>query len=290
MLDALAAGADDYVVKSTDPEVWRARVRALIRRKSFEDEARRAREEQMARELAATRAALLEDLKRKNKELEAFSYSVSHDLRAPLRAIDGFSRALEEDYAERLDETGREHLRRVRAAAARMRDLIDDLLRLSRISRAELRREGVDLSALAGTVIAALEKSGGERKVEFVIDPELNADADRRMLQVVLENLFGNAWKFTSKTAQPRIELGKKEQDGETIHFLRDNGVGFDMGHAGKLFAPFQRLHAEADFPGTGIGLATVYRIIDRHGGRIWAESSPGKGATFFFTLPPAKR
>jgi DNA-binding response OmpR family regulator len=298
MLDGLSAGADDYIAKSSEFEVLKARVRAQIRRKQFEDENRRIREELLrneldaaearaARELAETRALLVGELERKNKELEAFSYSVSHDLRAPLRAIDGFSRALMEDCAEKLDAGELNCLNRVRGAAQRMAELIDDMLQLSRVTRAELNRKTIDVSALAWDVAADLQRQEPDRKVEFSIEDGLEADADARLLRIVIENLFGNAWKFTRNIDQPKVEFGiAGNADG---YFVRDNGAGFDMTFVEKLFRPFQRLHTEEQFPGTGVGLATIYRVIDRHGGRVWAEGEPGCGATFFFTLPPPK-
>jgi PAS domain S-box-containing protein len=227
------------------------------------------------------------DLEAANRELEAFSYSVSHDLRAPLRAMDGFSMALLEDCAGRLDETAQDHLRRIRAGSQQMAELIDDLLNLSRESRAEMRRERVDLTVLTHEIAAEFQRTHPDRKVQLVVAPALTADADARMLRLVFNNLLENAWKFTSRCAQARIEVGALEQDGQRIFFVRDNGVGFDMAYAGKLFGAFQRLHAAADFPGTGIGLATVQRIIHRHGGRVWAEGAVGQGATVYFTLGP---
>jgi len=296
MIQGLSAGADDYISKSSEFEVLKARVRAQLRRKQFEDENRHIREELLrkemetaearaARELAETRAALVDELERKNKELEAFSYSVSHDLRAPLRAIDGFSQILLRDYSETLDAKGRNHLVRVRAAAQRMGELIDDLLQLSRIGRAELSRSRVDLSRIAHAVLADLSANEPDRKVECRIQDHLVLDADWRLIKVALENLLGNAWKFTSKVAAAMIEFGAEQRNGGTVYFVRDNGAGFSMEHADKLFAPFQRLHGNAEFPGTGIGLATVHRIVDRHGGQIWAESTVGQGATFYLTI-----
>jgi DNA-binding response OmpR family regulator len=297
MIDSLSAGADDYIPKSSDLEVLRARVRAQIRRKQFEDENRHMREELLrremeaqearaARELAETRAALVGELERKNKELEAFSYSVSHDLRAPLRSIDGFSRAVMEEYGERLDGKGKDYLARVRAGAHRMAELIDDLLELSRVGRAELRRQRVDLSELAHAVGVELRRREPERQVTLAVQEGLEAWADARLLRVLLENLLGNAWKFTGKAAAPRVEVGRGGGNGEEAFFVRDNGAGFDMALAARLFSPFQRLHSESEFPGTGIGLATVHRIVDRHGGRVWAEASPGAGATIWFAFP----
>lgn len=220
-----------------------------------------------------------------NKELEAFSYSVSHDLRAPLRSIDGFSQALLEDYSEKLDVEGKDHLQRVRAATRRMAQLIDDMLNLSRVTRSEMQREKVDLSTLAQTIAAELKKTQPERHVTFVIAPGLVAEGDARLLRAVLENLFSNAYKFTRKQPQAKIEFGLTRQDGQPVYFVRDNGAGLDMAYADKLFGVFQRLHGIAEFEGTGIGLATVQRIIHRHGGRIWAEGAVEKGATIYFTL-----
>ncbi len=220
-----------------------------------------------------------------NQELEAFSYSVSHDLRAPLRSIDGFSQALLEDYGDRPDEPGRGYLGRVRAAAQRMAELIDDLLHLARVTRAELRPEVVDLSALAEAAADQLQKSAPGRAVELVIRPGIRGRGDRRLLQIALENLLGNAWKFTAGRDPARIEFGITEADGQPAYFVRDNGVGFDMAYAGKLFGAFQRLHGAQEFEGTGIGLATVQRIVHRHGGRVWAEAAVDRGATFYFTL-----
>lgn len=221
-----------------------------------------------------------------NRELEAFSYSVSHDLRAPLRSIDGFSLALLEDYADQLDDEGRDHLKRVRGATQRMGQLIDDLLKLSRLSRAPMAVASVDLSALARSVAAELQASEPARKVIFDIAPKLEALGDRQLLAIVLENLLGNVWKFTGKHATAHIAFGITEKDGEPAYFVRDDGAGFDMTHVAYLFTPFQRLHNATDFPGTGIGLATVRRVVQRHGGRVWAEGVAEGGATVYFTLP----
>jgi PAS domain S-box-containing protein len=220
-----------------------------------------------------------------NKELESFSYSVSHDLRAPLRAIDGFSQALLEDYADRLDAGGRDYLARVRNAAQRMGMLIDDLLKLARVTRSEVNRDDVDMAALARDIAAGLQESAPQRAAEIRVADGLNAHADARLLRIALENLIGNAWKFTAQQTPARIELGETWLNGERTYFVRDNGVGFDMAYTGRLFGAFQRLHQDGQFPGTGIGLATVQRIIRRHGGRVWAEAEVGKGATFYFTI-----
>jgi DNA-binding response OmpR family regulator len=302
MTRGLEAGADDFVGKSSDVTVLKARVRALLRRKSFQEENRRIREQLLrkemeaaearaAHELAEARASLAERLERTNKELEAFSYSVSHDLRAPLRSIDGFSKLLFEDYADQLDEKAQHYLHRVREAAQRMGHLIDDLLQLSRVGRSDLRRKPVDLAGVARAVMADLihahRGANPEALRQVIIPEEVPADCDPRLLRIVLENLLGNAWKFTWQTVEPVIEFGFTPGDADMIYFVKDNGAGFSMDYADKLFTPFQRLHKESHFPGTGIGLATVQRIVDRHGGRVWAEAEVDRVATFFFTLPP---
>ena len=219
------------------------------------------------------------------EELESFSYSVSHDLRAPLRAIDGFSQILLEDYEGELDEEGKSYLGRIRNASQRLGWLIDGLLDLSRMTRGEMRRETVDLSALAKAVAEDLRHDQPERQAEFVISDDLLASGDPVLLMAVIENLLGNAWKFTKTRSRARIEFGVSEADGTRAYFVRDNGIGFDMAYAGKLFDAFQRLHSSSEFEGTGIGLATVQRIVHRHGGRVWAKGEVGVGATFFFTL-----
>lgn len=236
---------------------------------------------------------LNEDLQRRaveleavNREIEAFNYSVSHDLRTPLRAIDGFSQALLEDYADQIDARGREHLTRVRVAARRMGDLIDDLLRLSRVTRAEMSRDTVNLSALAETIVADLRRAEPERQVEVAIQPGLLAQGDSKLLRIAPANLLSNAWKFTGLQPVARFEMGQRATDGTHTFFVRDNGAGFDMAYVDKLFGAFQRLHGANEFPGTGIGLATVQRIIHRHGGEVWAEAVVNAGATFYFTLP----
>ena len=247
----------------------------------------RKRAEAERAELTRQLARYTAELEAANRELEAFSYAVSHDLRAPLRSIDGFSQALLEDYGDRLDAPGQDYLRRVRAATQRMGELIDDLLELARVTRAELRREPVDLSELARGIVERLREAEPGRQVEFVIAGALAAEGDPRLLRIVLENLLGNAWKFTSGRPNARIEFGSADRDGERVYFVRDNGVGFDMAYAQRLFGAFQRLHTSAEYPGTGVGLATVQRIIHRHGGRIWAEAQPEAGATFSFALEP---
>ncbi len=238
--------------------------------------------------LSIERATAEANLKAMNRELEAFSYSVAHDLRAPLRGINGLSHALLEDHGSKLDEEAKNYLRRIATAAGRMGLLIDALLAFSRLSRTELKRESVDISGVADAVIEQLRSSQPERAVEFVNQPGLNAYGDPPLVRAVLENLLGNAWKFTSGSSAAQIVFGAKSEEGEAspVYFVRDNGAGFDMAYADKLFAPFQRLHTADQFAGTGIGLATVQRIVERHGGRIRAEGAVGQGAKFEFTLP----
>ncbi len=253
------------------------------------DNSDRKRSEQAIRQLNAALeqriAERTKDLERTIKELEAFSYSVSHDLRAPLRGIDGWSLALLEDYGDQFDEQGRIYLERVRAEAQRMGMLIEDLLHLSRITQMELHKEQVDLSSIARVVVIRMKESEPQREVDWRIQEGLVAQGDARLLEVALSNLLGNAFKFTSKNFDAKIEFGQTIRQDETVFFVRDNGVGFDMDGASKLFGAFQRLHKASDFPGTGVGLAIVQRIIHRHGGRIWAEAQPNRGATFYFTL-----
>ena len=254
--------------------------REVAERKSAEDEILR-----LNRDLEARVQERTNKLQEINSELEAFSYSVSHDLRAPLRAIDGFSQALLTEFGAQTDEKMRHYLQRIKAGTARMGQLIEDLLNLSRISRLELLWREVDLSALADQVVQDLQQRDPERKVTVSIWDDITVQADQRLLRVALENLLGNAWKFTGKTGEARIEFGMLQEGERRIIFVRDNGAGFDMAYADKLFGAFQRLHGMHEFPGTGIGLATVQRIVMRHGGRIWCQAAPGKGATFFFTL-----
>lgn len=220
-----------------------------------------------------------------NKELEAFTYSVSHDLRAPLRSIDGFCHALTEDYEDKLDDNGQDMLQRVRKATAKMGVLIDDMLALSRLSRASFLPKQVDLSNMAREIVRNLQEANPERKVDVKIAPQINAKCDPRLMQVALTNLLDNAWKYTGQQPQARIEFGQKQINGKASYFVQDNGVGFDMAYVNKLFQPFQRLHSVKDFPGTGIGLATVARVIHRHGGQISAQSEAGKGTTFTFEI-----
>ncbi len=296
MIVSLNAGADDYVPKSSEFEVLKARMRAQLRRRQFEDENRRIQEQLLRRELEAaetrasqelaeTRASLLKDLEEKNQELEAFAYSASHDLRAPLRAMEGLSQALLEDYSDKLDETGLDYLRRIHAESRRTSQMVEDLLQLSRITRGGFQREAVDLTALARAMEERLRARYLDHPVDFQVQDGLVVQADGRLLRVALENLLGNAWKFTGKQPEPRVELGSCPHGGRTAYYVRDNGAGFDSARADKLFTPFHRLHTVNEFEGTGIGLATVQRIVRRHGGRIWAEAAVGRGATFYFTL-----
>jgi len=255
---------------------------------------RRERAEADLRQLNATlEEKVLErtrSLEAANRELEAFSYSISHDLRAPLRAIGGFTELIMDGHRDRLDHEARGYLERVRAASQRMSRLIDDLMNLCRIARVEVRRVRVDLSRVAAEVLAELQEGDPQRAVNVRIMPGLAVEADQGLAQIVLANLLGNAWKFTVKRKTPSIAFGLAEHDGEPMYFVRDNGAGFDMAHAAKLFEPFQRLHGDAEFDGTGIGLALVQRIVTRHGGRVVAESAVDVGTTIWFTLAPAAR
>ncbi len=284
-----AIGAVDYLVKPVVPEFVRSKVAVFVELAKMAEllrqQTERLREsEQEARELADARATLVADLEQKNREMETFSYTVSHDLRAPLRRIESFGRALAETQADRLDDEGRRYLARIRSCSQDMAQLIDAVLYLSRVARADLRRQEVDVSALAHAIIERLRETD-DRSVEVRIRPGLVAEGDGQLLRIALENLLDNAWKFTRDQSEPRIELGVTHLPGEPAYFVRDNGAGFDMSYAERLFTPFQRLHLSSEFPGTGIGLATVQRIVYRHGGRIWAEGSVGQGATFLFTL-----
>jgi PAS domain S-box-containing protein len=255
----------------------------------FRDVTERRRAEQQIQRLNAELERRVvertQQLEAANRELEAFSYSVAHDLRAPLRGIDGFSQALIEDHAANLGPQGLAHLGRVRRAAQRMAQIIDDLLRLARVAQADFNRRAVDLAMLARSVRAELEAANPGREGVLEIQEGIIVQGDERLLRIALENLFGNALKFTSKVAHPRIEFGSALQAGERVCFVRDNGVGFDMKYAHRLFQVFQRLHTTGEFEGTGVGLAIVERIIKRHGGRIWAESSGSQGTTFHFVV-----
>ncbi|HEX3764012.1 MAG TPA: response regulator [Kofleriaceae bacterium] len=305
VLEGLGAGADDFVSKVSGFDVLSARIQAQIRRKQIEDEQRKVRDQLLRSELdaaearaskalAETRALMAEELARANadlalanRELEAYSYSVSHDLRAPLRTISAFTHALIEDFGDGLDDSARDHIRRVLAATARMADLIDALLELSRISRTPIGRHRVDLSQLAAVVFDELARRDPMRAVRLDIAPGLVVDADGRLMRILLDNLLGNAWKFTSHADPAQIAVGRETgAEGDAVYFVRDNGAGFDMSQADRLFTPFQRLHHDGEFAGTGIGLATVRRIVERHGGKIWAQGSIDGGAKISFTVP----
>jgi two-component system sensor histidine kinase/response regulator len=292
-----ASGAVDYLVKPVVPEILRSKAIVFVELAKKTELIRRQAElleqrERAARELAEEKVRLLEEIQNANisltatnKELEAFSYSVSHDLRTPLRAIDGFSRELLENFYSQLDEVGKDDLRRIRAAAQRMSQLIEDLLKLSRVTRGEMTRVEVNLSATVERILHDLRGAHPERRVDWQIAPHLKAVGDPQLLRVVLQNLAENAWKFTEKRSPAKIEFDQTVHAGTAAFYIRDNGVGFNMAYASKLFGAFQRLHDAKEFPGTGVGLATVQRIIHRHGGRIWAEAEVDRGATFYFTL-----
>jgi two-component system NtrC family sensor kinase len=296
-VEGIAAGADDVLHEFDDVDILKAHIRSQVRRKQLDEENRRIADELLRRELAAadaraaqqlaeTRAALAEELERRNEELEAFSYSVSHDLRSPLNTIIGFNQLLLDDRDDGLDEQTRECVHVTLNAAWRMAELIEDLLQLAYVSRGELTREQVDLSGVAHGVVHDLRRRDPARQVTTLIEDGVTADADGRLVRVLFDNLIGNAWKYTAKTDEARIEFGQQLSSDPATYFIRDNGAGFDMAQADKLFRPFTRLHSPEQFPGTGIGLATVRRIVDRHNGRIWADAAVGHGATFYFSLP----
>ena len=299
-------GAVDYLFKPIVPEVLRSKVAVfadlhrksrllkrhseLLEHRNRELERALAELEKADREIVRLNQHLegrIQELDSVNKELEAFSYSVSHDLRAPLTRIAGYSQALEESYANQLDDTGRQYLDRVHSSARRMCQLVDDLLNFSRVTRAEMRREQVDLTATAHNVAAELQARDPQRRTRVEIAGGLQAVGDPALLRAVLLNLMENAWKFTGKRADGCIEFGVRDEGGVPVFYVRDNGAGFDPSLAHKLFNPFQRLHSTSEFEGTGIGLATAERIIRRHGGRIWADGEVGQCATFSFTLQP---
>jgi signal transduction histidine kinase len=261
-------GAFSYICKPFEPEILLNKVKLFVDM---------YQQEQVLR-------LRTEELMHINRELEAFTYAVSHDLRAPLRAIDGFSQMLEEDCGQALDAPCRDYLARIFRAVQRMDALISDLLSLSRVTRADINIGAVDLAALASDIVEELRERMPDREVEVVIQQPLPASGDARLLRIVLENLLNNAWKFTTGTDSPRVEIGQLDKDA-AVYYVRDNGVGFDMAYADKLFNAFQRLHSDKRFPGNGIGLATVQRVIHKHGGQIWGEGKPGHGAVFYFTL-----
>jgi signal transduction histidine kinase len=285
-----AVGAVDYLVKPVVPEFVRSKVAVFVELAKKTEQLRRQAEqlresEQAARDLAEARAELVSDLEHKNRELESFSYAVSHDLRAPLRRIEAFGRAVLESQGERVDDQGRRFLDRIREASRQMSQLIDDVLYLSKVSRAEVRQQEIDLSALVESILERQREAEPGRAVETRVRPGVIVAGDGRLLRIALTNLLENAWKFTARQPAARIEFGMVTATGEPAYFVRDNGAGFDMAYVDRLFGPFQRLHLASEFPGSGIGLATVQRIVHRMGGRVWAEGVVGQGATFSFTL-----
>jgi DNA-binding response OmpR family regulator len=297
MIEGINAGADDYIPKSSEFSVLKARLRAQLRRRQFEDENRRIREELLrkeveatearaSRQLAETRAQLLAELEQRNRDLESFSYSVSHDLRAPLRAIDGFCKILEIEHGPKLDEDARRCIRIARENASKMSQLIDDLLEFSRLGRQAMRPAPLDVAAMARAVGDELHAQAPGRNIKIEIGPMPHAVADPALVRQLLINLISNAIKYTGPRETAVIQMSAIAGDREITYSIKDNGVGFNMQHAGKLFGVFQRLHSSDEFEGTGVGLALVQRIVQRHAGRIWAEAKVDEGATFFFTLP----
>ena len=273
-------GAVDFVFAPVVPAILRAKVGVFVDLYRAQQELRRYRTQ--LETLVEERTTALTAI---NRELEAFSYSVSHDLRAPLLAFDGLSKALLDDYGERLDSRARDYLQRMRGASQRMGAVFDGLQSLFRVTSGEIHRERVDISALATEITDEMRESNLDRQVNVSIAPELSVSADARLMRILLGNLISNAWKFTSKKLDAAIEVGREVLDSEARCFVRDNGVGFDMLYSHKLFGAFQRLHSQSEFPGAGIGLATVRRIVNRHGGRCWAEGAVGEGATFYFVV-----
>ena len=273
-------GAVDFVFAPVVPAILRAKVGVFVELYRAQQELRRYRNqlEQLVEERTTALTAI-------NRELEAFSYSVSHDLRAPLLAFDGLSQALLDDYGESLDSRAKDYLQRMRRASQRMGSVFDGLQSLFRLTSGEIHREPVDVSGMAAEIVEEMESSNPHRQLAVAIAPDLSVSGDSRLVRILLGNLIDNAWKFTTNKPEARIEVGGESVDGEHRMYVRDNGVGFDMIQAHKLFGAFQRLHSQSEFPGMGIGLATVRRIVNRHGGRCWAEGAVGEGATFYFVL-----
>ncbi|MHB8612900.1 MAG: sensor histidine kinase [Candidatus Dormibacteraceae bacterium] len=273
-------GAVDFVFAPVVPGILRAKVAVFVELYRAQQELRRyrARLEMLVEERTTALTSI-------NRELEAFSYSVSHDLRAPLLAFDGLSKTMLEDYGDRLDERAKDNLKRMRGATQRMTSVFDGLQELFRLTGGEIHREQVDLTVLAKEIVQELKAANPKRSVKCEIAAGMAASGDKRLIRILLTNLLNNAWKFTSNRPSPTVEVGKEIVDGESRTYVRDNGVGFDMIYAHRLFGAFQRLHSQSEFPGAGIGLATARRIVNRHGGRIWAEGAAGEGATFYFVI-----
>ena len=273
-------GAVDFVFAPVVPAILRAKVSVFVELYKAQQELRRYRTqlERLVQERTTALTAI-------NRELEAFSYSVSHDLRAPLLSFDGLNQSLLKDYGDSLDPRAKDYLQRMRRASERMTSVFDGLQTLFRLTSGEIHRETTDISGMAADIVEEMRAADPGRKVDVIVGESLTVFGDPRLLRILMTNLISNAWKFTSKEAAARVEIGAEIVDGDTRLFVRDNGVGFDMIYAHKLFGAFQRLHSQSDFPGVGIGLATVRRIVNRHGGRAWAEGAVGEGATFYFVL-----
>jgi len=273
-------GAVDFVFAPVVPAILRAKVAVFVELYRAQQELRRYRAR--LETLVDERTTALTSI---NRELEAFSYSVSHDLRAPLLAFDGLSKSMLEEYGDRLDKRAKDNLKRMRGASQRMTSVFDGLQELFRLTGGEVHREQVDVTALANEIVEELKSANPNRALKCEIAAGMSASGDKRLVRILLANLLSNAWKFTSNKPSPRVEVGREIVDGESRIYVRDNGVGFDMIYAHRLFGAFQRLHSQSEFPGAGIGLATARRIVNRHGGRIWAEGAAGEGATFYIVI-----
>ncbi|GLI36772.1 response regulator [Geobacter hydrogenophilus] len=287
LLEAIKMGISRYVLKPINHKLLFEAIDDCAARIIHERQVKAQNEliRRLNEELEQRVADRTAELEASNRELQAFCYSVAHDLSTPLRGINGYSNILLEEYSDRLDDEGKSYIERMGAAAERMGQLINDLLELSRVTRRELHREKIDLSYLAHRIVLDLRQHDSDRQAEVTIAENVMDEGDPILIRLALENLLGNAWKYTARVSSPRIEFGTCIANGETVYFVSDNGIGFDMAYVHKLFIPFQRLHGMGEYGGTGVGLAAVQRIISRHGGRIWAEGEPGKGATFYFTL-----